>query len=134
MFRLQRPILDPVPLEPVELLPIDPAPPDPVELPELPPPIELDPPVPSSEPLPMSELLPIPDPLPPSVPRPDIESPGVGVPIAEPLAPLRVEFESDPVVPDAVFEPVPLPHRSGDTAPACSASAVVHTPRLRVDR
>jgi hypothetical protein len=84
---------------------------EPVELPELLPPIVLDPPFPVSEPSPISE------PLPPNVPRPDIEPPGTGVSIAEPLAPLRVEFESDPVVPDAVFAPVPLPIDPGMLPP-----------------
>jgi hypothetical protein len=95
-------MLEPVPLEPV-------APP------EVLPPIELDPPAPLSEPVPMFESLPIPDPLPPIVPRPDIEPPGRGVPIAEPLVPLPVE--PDPIEP---VEPVPLPIDPALPPPAVS--------------
>jgi hypothetical protein len=95
----------------------DPVPPDePAELPEPLPPIVLDPPCPASEPPPVSELLPISERL-SEVRRPDIESSGTGVPIAESLVPLRVEFESDPIVPDAVFEPVPLPIDPGILPP-----------------
>jgi hypothetical protein len=71
--------------------------------------MEPEPPVPIPDPLPTPEPVSWPDPLPPEVPRPDVDPPGTGVALIEPLPCMRVEFEPEPIEPDELPEPVPVP-------------------------